>query len=87
MQRLELAPTLVPLPRESVAEDADEAEAEPMPQRPVVLAGFPLSPGAPGEYGQVCERDVKLGLGLDPKLRQGISGMAATQCLVGGSVL
>ena len=45
VQRLELAPTLVPLPQESAA-DVDEAEAEPMPQRQVVLAGFPLDPGA-----------------------------------------
>ena len=45
MQRLELAPTLVPLPQES-ASDTEEAEAEPMPQRPLVLAGFPLDPGA-----------------------------------------
>jgi len=45
VQRLELAPTLLPLPQES-ASDTEEAEAEPMPQRPLVLAGFPLDPGA-----------------------------------------
>ena len=45
MQHIELAQTLVSLPQKEELEDA-EAAAEPMPKRPLVLAGFPLDPGA-----------------------------------------
>ena len=44
VQHIELAQTLVSLPQPEERDEAD-AEAEPMPQRPLVLAGFPLDPG------------------------------------------
>jgi hypothetical protein len=44
VQHIELAHTLVSLPQKEDLEEA-ETEAEPMPQRPLVLAGFPLDPG------------------------------------------